>query len=161
MLLNKRGSACSKAILRRTMRACAVCLLERIMVGIADSLARYGFRPISRDAGVVQAGPQSLRRLVKKAPMSKQSGERARPALRRFASDPKNSVELRRTLAETQQQLEHEQEGRERAELRQPLAAALAAIEIQKHNTQPDRQERARRVIEEQVRCIANGSTSV
>jgi hypothetical protein len=93
--------------------------------------------------------------------MSKQSGERARPALRRFASDPKNSVELRRTLAETQQQLEHEQEGRERAELRQPLAAALAAIEIQKHNTQPDRQERARRVIEEQVRCIANGSTSV
>jgi signal transduction histidine kinase len=123
------------------MRACAVCLLERIMDGIADSLARYGFRPISRDAGVVQAGPQSLRRLVKKAPMSKQSGERARPALRRFASDPRNSVELRRTLAETQQQLEHEQEGPERAEsmtrsvdaflamlaheLRQPLAAAL------------------------------------
>ena len=93
--------------------------------------------------------------------MSKQSGERARPALRRFASDPRNSVELRRTLAETQQQLEHEQEGRERAEsmtrsvdaflamlsheLRQPLAAALAAIEIQKHeSTQPDRQENAR-----------------
>lgn len=103
--------------------------------------------------------------------MSKQTGERARPALRRFASDARNSVELRRTLAETQQQLQHEQEGRERAEsmtrsvddflatlaheLRQPLAAALAAIEIQKHNLQPDRQDRARRVIEQQVRYIA------
>ena len=103
--------------------------------------------------------------------MSKQSGERARPALRRFASHDRNAVELRRTLAETQQQLQHEQEGRERAEsmtrsvddflatlaheLRQPLAAALAAIEIQKHNIEPNRQERARRVIEQQVRYIA------
>ncbi|HET9833949.1 MAG TPA: HAMP domain-containing sensor histidine kinase [Vicinamibacterales bacterium] len=102
--------------------------------------------------------------------MSK-SGERARPALSRFASDGKSTIELRRTLAQTQQQLQHEQESRERAEsmtravddflamfaheLRQPLAAALAAIEIQKHNTHPDRQERARRVIEQQVRYIA------
>jgi signal transduction histidine kinase len=91
--------------------------------------------------------------------------------LRRLTTDSSNSVELRRTLAETQQQLRHEQEGRERAEsmtravddflatlaheLRQPLAAALAAIEIQKHNPHADRQERARRVIEQQVRYIA------
>ena len=40
-------------------------------------------------------------------------------------------------------------------ELRQPLAAALAAIEIQKHSPHADRQERARRVIEQQVRYIA------
>jgi len=103
--------------------------------------------------------------------MPKQSGERARPTPARLVSDAKTSVELRRTLAETQQLLRHEQEGRERAEsmtrsaddflatlaheLRQPLAAALAAIEIQKHNPTPDRQERARRVIEQQVRYIA------
>jgi signal transduction histidine kinase len=103
--------------------------------------------------------------------MSKHSGERARPALARFTSDGNGSVELRRTLAQTREQLQHEQEGRERAEsmtrsvddflamfaheLRQPLAAAIAAIEIQKHNTSPDRQERARRVIEQQVRHIA------
>jgi signal transduction histidine kinase len=103
--------------------------------------------------------------------MSKQSGERARPVLRRLTTDSSNSVELRRTLAETQQRLLHEQEGRERAEsmtravddflatlaheLRQPLAAALAAIEIQKHTPHAERQERARRVIEQQVRYIA------
>ena len=103
--------------------------------------------------------------------MSKQSGERARPTLRRLASGAGTSVELRRTLAETQQQLQQEHEGRERAELmtrsvddflamlahelRQPLAAALAAIEIQKHNLEADRQDRARRVIEQQVRYIA------
>src|SRR3954464_3976367 len=40
-------------------------------------------------------------------------------------------------------------------ELRQRLAAALAAIEIQKHSPRADRQERARRVIEQQVRYIA------
>jgi len=40
-------------------------------------------------------------------------------------------------------------------ELRQPLAAALAAIEIQKHSPRADRQERARRVIEQQVRYMA------
>ena len=40
-------------------------------------------------------------------------------------------------------------------ELRQPLAAALAAIEIQKHSPLADRQERARRVIEQQVRYMA------
>jgi len=40
-------------------------------------------------------------------------------------------------------------------ELRQPVAAALAAIEIQKLSPSPDRQERARRVIEQQVRYIA------
>ena len=102
--------------------------------------------------------------------MSKQSGERARSAPTRFASHPRNSA-LRRTLAQTQQKLQHEQENRERAEsltrsvddflatlaheLRQPLAAALAALEIQKHNPHPDRQARARRVIEQQVRYIA------
>jgi signal transduction histidine kinase len=101
--------------------------------------------------------------------MSKQSGERARAVPRRLTTSA--SVALRRTLAETQQQLQHEQEGRERAEsmtravddflatlaheLRQPLAAALAAIEIQKHNPHADRQERARHVIEQQVRYIA------
>ncbi len=103
--------------------------------------------------------------------MSKQSSERARSAPSRFTSSAKRSVELRRTLAKTQQQLQHEHEERERAEsmtravddflatlaheLRQPIAAALAAIEIQKHNPHPDRQERARRVIEQQVRYIA------
>ncbi len=40
-------------------------------------------------------------------------------------------------------------------ELRQPLSAALAAIEIQKHSPTPERQEKARRVIEQQVRHIA------
>src|SRR6185437_2675450 len=35
------------------------------------------------------------------------------------------------------------------------LAAALAAIEIQKHSPLADRQERARRVIEQQVRYMA------
>jgi len=40
-------------------------------------------------------------------------------------------------------------------ELRQPLAAALAAIEIQKQSPRADRQEKARRVIEQQVRYIA------
>jgi len=40
-------------------------------------------------------------------------------------------------------------------ELRQPLAAALAAIEIQKTSPRRDRQEKARRVIEQQVRYIA------
>ncbi len=40
-------------------------------------------------------------------------------------------------------------------ELRQPLAAALAAIEIQNQSPDPDRQEKARRVIEQQVRYIA------
>jgi len=40
-------------------------------------------------------------------------------------------------------------------ELRQPLSAALAAIEIQKHSPQAERQDRARRVIEQQVRYIA------
>jgi len=101
--------------------------------------------------------------------MSKQSGERARPVIRQFES--KKSVELRRTLAETQQLLHREQQERERAEtmtravdeflatlaheLRQPLAAALAAIEIQKHNPRVDRQQRAQRVIEQQVRYIA------
>ena len=40
-------------------------------------------------------------------------------------------------------------------ELRQPLAAALAAIEIQKLSPRADRQERARRVIEQQVRYMA------
>ena len=40
-------------------------------------------------------------------------------------------------------------------ELRQPLAAAIAAIEIQKKSPRADRQEKARRVIEEQVRYIA------
>jgi len=99
--------------------------------------------------------------------MSK-SSERVRSS---FASGAKSTVELRRSLAQTQQQLQQEQESRERAEsmthavddflavfsheLRQPIAAALAAIEIQKHNTHPDRQERARRVIEQQVRYIA------
>ena len=39
-------------------------------------------------------------------------------------------------------------------ELRQPLAAALAAIEIQKQSPRADRQEKARRVIEDQVRYI-------
>ena len=103
--------------------------------------------------------------------MAKQSSERARPVLRRLTTDSRDSTELRRTLAATQQQLQCEQEGRQRAEsmtrtvddflatlaheLRQPLAAALAAIEIQKHNPRPDRQERARRVIEQQVRYIA------
>jgi signal transduction histidine kinase len=103
--------------------------------------------------------------------MAKQSSEGARPVLRRLATETRNSVELRRTLAATQQKLQHEQEERERAEsmtrvvddflatlaheLRQPLAAALAAIEIQKHNPRADRQERARRVIEQQVRYIA------
>ena len=103
--------------------------------------------------------------------MSKQSGDRARPALGRFASDTRSSIDLRRTLAETQDQLKHEQKGRRRAEsmtratddflamlaheLRQPLAAALAAVEIQKHTTTPDRQERARRVIDQQVRYMA------
>lgn len=103
--------------------------------------------------------------------MAKQSSERARPVLRRLATRSRDNVELQRTLAETQQLLQHEQEGRERAEsmtravddflatlaheLRQPLAAALAAIEIQKHNSGADRQERARRVIEQQVRYIA------
>jgi len=103
--------------------------------------------------------------------MAKQSSERARPVLRRLATHSRDNVELQRTLAETRQLLQHEQEGRERAEamtravddflatlaheLRQPLAAALAAIEIQKHNPGADRQERARRVIEQQVRYIA------
>ena len=80
-------------------------------------------------------------------------------------------MQLERTLAETQELLHHEQQERERAEsmtravdeflatlaheLRQPLAAALAAIEIQKHNPRADRQERAQRVIEQQVRYIA------
>ena len=40
-------------------------------------------------------------------------------------------------------------------ELRQPLAAALAAIEIQKKSPNVDRREKARRVIEQQVRYIA------
>jgi signal transduction histidine kinase len=40
-------------------------------------------------------------------------------------------------------------------ELRQPLAAALAAIEIQKKSPRADSQEKARRVIEQQVRYIA------
>lgn len=40
-------------------------------------------------------------------------------------------------------------------ELRQPLAAALAAIEIQKKSPRADQQEKARRVIEAQVRYIA------
>lgn len=103
--------------------------------------------------------------------MAKQSGERARPVLRRLTTTSRPNTELRRTLAATRQQLQCEQEGRVRAEsmtravddflatlaheLRQPLAAALAAIEIQKHNPRPDRQERARRIIEQQVRYIA------
>lgn len=82
-----------------------------------------------------------------------------------------DSVALRETLAHTRELLQHEQEGRKRAEsttravddflatlaheLRQPLAAALAALEIQKHSPRPDRQDRARRVIEQQIRYIA------
>jgi signal transduction histidine kinase len=103
--------------------------------------------------------------------MAKQSSERARPVLRPLTNPSGDNVELQRTLAETQQLLQHEREGRERAEsmtravddflatlaheLRQPLAAALAAIEIQKHNLGADRQKRARRVVEQQVRYIA------
>lgn len=80
-------------------------------------------------------------------------------------------VDLRQTLAQTRELLQHEKESRERTEsssraidevlamlaheLRQPVAAALAAVEIQKQSPRPDRQERARRVIEQQVRYIA------
>jgi len=103
--------------------------------------------------------------------MPKSSADAARSVLGRFGTHTRKSVQLERTLAETQELLHHEQRERERAEsmthavdeflatlaheLRQPLAAALAAIEIQKHNPRADRQERAQRVIEQQVRYIA------
>ena len=59
-------------------------------------------------------------------------------------------MDLRETISEIDEflaMLSHE--------LRQPLAAALAAIEIQKTSPRQDRQEKARRVIEQQVRYIA------
>src|SRR5438067_11895134 len=82
--------------------------------------------------------------------MSKHFHERARPISAPavpIASDP---AELRHALEQVDEflaMLSHE--------LRQPLAAALAAIEIQKLSPRADRQERARRVIEQQVRYIA------
>ncbi len=95
--------------------------------------------------------------------MRKPSGERTRATSARAGVHPP-STELRRTLAETQQQLARAESATRLVdeflatlahELRQPLAAALAAIEIQKHSPQRDRQERARQVIEQQVRYIA------
>ncbi len=102
--------------------------------------------------------------------MGKLSGQPARATLGRVASPAKDPVELRRALVKTRRQLQHEQAHRRRAEsmtraaddflamlaheLRQPLAAAIAAVEIQKCNPSADRQERARRVIEQQLRYI-------
>jgi len=95
--------------------------------------------------------------------MRKTSGGRARATSARVAVHPP-STQLRRTLAETQQQLARAESATRLVdeflatlahELRQPLAAALAAIEIQKQSPRPERKERARHVIEQQVRYIA------
>src|SRR3954471_20785968 len=81
--------------------------------------------------------------------MSKHSGRiRALPVP--IVPPASDTADLRQTISQVDEflaTLSHE--------LRQPLAAALAAIEIQKHNPRVDRQERARRVIEQQVRYIA------
>ena len=102
--------------------------------------------------------------------MSKSSAERVRRDHDSIAH-PDDAVALRQTLAQTRQLLRQEKEGRRRAEsttravddflatlaheLRQPLAAAIAALEIQKHSPRADRQDRARRVIDQQIRYIA------
>jgi signal transduction histidine kinase len=84
--------------------------------------------------------------------MSKHSsgrlGAAPRPIVPSTPSDDR--AELRHTISQIDDflaMLSHE--------LRQPVAAALAAIEIQKQSPRADRQERARRVIEQQVRYIA------
>src|SRR5690242_18746422 len=81
--------------------------------------------------------------------MSKPSSERVPPPpASAFAGA--ETADLRHKLSQVDEflaMLSHE--------LRQPIAAALAAIEIQKYSPSPDRQERARRVIEQQVRYIA------
>ena len=82
--------------------------------------------------------------------MSKQTRERVRSAAAPPAPRGNDPAQLRQTLADIDDflaTLSHE--------LRQPLAAALAAIEIQKQSPRADRQEKARRVIEQQVRHIA------
>ena len=82
--------------------------------------------------------------------MSKHSIERTPAGSAPFVLHPGDSADLRHTLSQVDEflaMLSHE--------LRQPLAAALAAIEIQKLSPRADRQERARRVIEQQVRYIA------
>jgi signal transduction histidine kinase len=87
--------------------------------------------------------------------MSKHSSERLRPVRAPVAAvvpsaPPNDSAELRHVLSQVDDFLAMLSN-----ELRQPLAAALAAIEIQKQSPRADRQERARRVIEQQVRYIA------
>jgi signal transduction histidine kinase len=84
--------------------------------------------------------------------MSKHSSGRLRaaPGPGVPPAPPDDRAELRHTLSQIDDflaMLSHE--------LRQPVAAALAAIEIQKQSPRADRQERARRVIEQQVRYIA------
>src|SRR5436309_14993713 len=82
--------------------------------------------------------------------MSGSSSNRPRAAADPFAAAGKEPAQLRQTLADVDDflaMLSHE--------LRQPLAAALAAIEIQNQSPDKDRQEKARRVIEQQVRYIA------
>ena len=82
--------------------------------------------------------------------MSKHVIRRTPAASAPFVPHPGDSADLRHTLSQVDEflaMLSHE--------LRQPLAAALAAIEIQKLSPRADRQEKARRVIEQQVRYIA------
>src|SRR5947208_14527033 len=82
--------------------------------------------------------------------MSKHSIERTPAGSAPFVPHSGDSADLRQRLSQVDEflaMLSHE--------LRQPLAAALAAIEIQKMSPRADRQERARRVIEQQVRYIA------
>jgi len=81
--------------------------------------------------------------------MSKHTSERTHRLPVPLAS-PTEAAALRQKLSQVDEflaTLSHE--------LRQPLNAALAAIEIQKHSPSADRQERARRVIEQQLRYIA------
>jgi signal transduction histidine kinase len=82
--------------------------------------------------------------------MFKRRPDRPPSAVDPFASTGKDPAQLRQTLADVDEflaVLSHE--------LRQPLAAALAAIEIQNLSPDAGRQEKARRVIEQQVRHIA------
>src|SRR5437868_5292578 len=82
--------------------------------------------------------------------MSKHPIQRLRSASSSRPPHATDPADLRQTLDQVDNflaMLSHE--------LRQPLAAALAAIEIQKQSPRADRREKARRVIEQQVRYIA------
>src|SRR3954469_13294242 len=81
--------------------------------------------------------------------MSKHSPGRTRAVPVPIVPPASDTADLRQTISQVDEflaMLSHE--------LRQPLAAALAAIEIQKQSPRADRQERARRVIEQQLRYI-------